>query len=244
MPGVVGGHGAGVGRSGAGRVVPEEVGELAAAAGDARPDGARRAGRGCGRSRRSRGRTGRAARRRPGSRGGAARGRRRRRAVPSRSMASSSGRRWRRTRAGPPSSRVVGAGVAAATTARYSVPSRPGQRPALRRRSSSRQAFVATRYDHVLNAARPSKRRMPRAMAMSASCSASSASWSLPTTRRHRRHSRSWCRRSRASSAARSPAWAAATSVRSSAAGVMAASVGQRGRAARQPKTRTSSTCT
>ena len=62
---------------------------------------------------------------------------------------------------------------------------RPGAGRRWRRRSSSRQALVATRYAQVEKAARPSKRRMPRAMAISASWVASRASASLPASRRH-----------------------------------------------------------
>ena len=77
----------------------------------------------------------------------------------------------------------------------------------LRRRSSSSAALVATRYTQVVKAERPSKRPMPREIAISASWVASSAS-SGSTERSagtRRAHGRA-CRSSRLSSARRSPA--------------------------------------
>src|SRR4051794_18075111 len=81
----------------------------------------------------------------------------------------------------------------------------------LRRRISSSAAFVATRYTHVENEERPSKRGRPRTIEISASWVASSASASLPVRRRQTPWMRSWWWRRRSSRAARSPARALLT---------------------------------
>ena len=116
-------------------------GQQGPAPGDAGADRARRDAEHARRSRRSRGRRGRGARRRRGTPRAARPGR----------------RRWPGGRGAP--SMPARDRPPARRSPRSS--GRPGVGRRLRRRSSSRQALVATRYAQVEKAARPSKRRMP-----------------------------------------------------------------------------------
>ena len=167
-----------VGRSEGALTVPERIRERGAAPCDARPHGAGAGCRARSRSRRSPARPGRAARPRPGTPRAASRGRRRRRARPRPVRRS-------RVRSTPLPARRRRRGDAAAAA---------GIR---RARRSSRPGSTTWR-----TAARPSNDAMPRAIAISASWVASSASWSLPRIRRQTACTRSTWRARRASTRA------------------------------------------
>ena len=193
------GGGSSVRRPAASVPVPELIGELAPAAGDPRLHGADRDVEHRRRSRRSRGRRRRAAPRRPGT--PRADRRARRRSPPGRRLPSTLplGQSGRRARA------VVAVVVTTCSAGRRR-----------RRRSSSRAALVAMRYTHVENAERPSKRGRPAHDAdhrlLGGVIGIAVDTGDAPA---HRVDavvvaSQQWSR------AARSPAWAAATRLRSS----------------------------